>query len=150
MTIKERIEKEFIEAMKSKEQLKVSTLRMLKAAVKNREIEKGSDAGDADWLQVIQKLIKQRRDSVEQYEKGGRKDLADKERSEIAILEQYLPPAPSDEEIEKTVKEVIASVGASGPKDMGKVMKECMSRFSGSAVDGSKVSALVKKILSGN
>jgi len=130
--------------MKSKEAERLSVLRMMKAAVRNKEIDLRQELEDAQVLQVLLTLIKQHKDSVEQFTKGGRLDLANKEAAEIKVIEQYLPAAITDEEIESTVGAVIAETGATSAKDMGKVMKACMARFSGRPVDGSKVSALVK------
>jgi hypothetical protein len=130
--------------MKSKEAARLSVLRMMKAAVRNKEIDSRQELEDAQVLQVLMTLIKQRKDSVEQFAKGGRQDLADKESAEIKVIEAYLPAGVTDEEIASTISEVIAETGATSVKDMGKVMKACMARFSGRPVDGGKVSELVK------
>jgi uncharacterized protein len=148
MKIGERIEKEFVQAMRDKAALKLSTLRMLKAAVKNREIEKRGPLDDGEWIKTIQALIKQRKDSVEQYRLGKREELAAKEEGEIAILEGYLPAMLGDADLEKVIRAVIGDLAAAGPKDMGKVMKETMNRLAGQAFDGKRVSELVKQILS--
>lgn len=132
------------EAMKSRDQDVLGTLRMLKSALTMREIEKGRALDDGESLQVVSMLVKQRRDSVEQFTKGGRSDLADKETREIAILERFLPPAVGPEAIAEAVTAAIAETGASGARDFGKVMKAAMARLAGSTVDGKAVSAAVK------
>ena len=144
MRLREKISEDLIAAMKSKEAARLSVLRMMKAAVRNKEIDSRQELEDAQVLQVLMTLIKQRKDSVEQFAKGGRQDLADKESAEIKVIEAYLPAGVTDEEIASTITEVIAETGATSVKDMGKVMKACMARFSGRPVDGGKVSELVK------
>ena len=144
MRLREKISEDLIAAMKSKEAARLSVLRMMKAAVRNKEIDSRQELEDAQVLQVLMTLIKQRKDSVEQFAKGGRQDLADKESAEIKVIEAYLPAGVTDEEIASTISEVIAETGATSVKDMGKVMKACMARFSGRPVDGGKVSELVK------
>ena len=144
MRLRDKISEDLIAAMKSKEAARLSVLRMMKAAVRNKEIDSRQELEDAQVLQVLMSLIKQRKDSVEQFAKGGRQDLADKESAEIKVIEAYLPAGVTDEEIASTISEVIAETGATSVKDMGKVMKACMARFSGRPVDGSKVSELVK------
>jgi len=134
-------------AMKAKEAERLSVLRMMKAAVRNREIDSRQELDDAQAIQVFLSLIKQRKDSIEQFTKGGRLDLANKETAEIKVIEEYLPSAVTDEEITSAVDAVIAETGASSIKDMGKVMKACMMRFTGRPVDGGKVSELVKSRL---
>jgi uncharacterized protein len=136
------------EAMKSRDQDVLGTLRMLKSALTMREIEKGRALDDAESLQVVSMLVKQRRDSVEQFTKGGRTDLADKETREIAILDRFLPPAVSPEAIAEAVKAAIAETGATSAKDFGKVMKAVMARLAGATVDGKVVSDAVKAQLS--
>src|SRR5918911_2286123 len=131
MSLKERIVKDMTAAMKSKEAARLSTLRMVKAAVQNREIEKGGPLTDEEMAKLLQSLVKQRRDSVEQYEKAGRNELADKERAEIAVIEEYLPQAASREEIEQAVAAVIGELGATSLKDMGAVMKGVQARLAG-------------------
>jgi uncharacterized protein YqeY len=135
-------------AMKSRDQDVLGTLRMLKSALTMREIEKGRALDDGESLQVVSMLVKQRRDSVEQFTKGGRTDLADKETREIAILERFLPPAVSAEAIAEAVKAAIAETGAASAKDFGKVMKAVMARLAGATVDGKVVSEAVKAQLS--
>jgi uncharacterized protein len=147
MSLKERIVKDMTAAMKSKEAARLSTLRMVKAALQNREIEKGEPLTDEELTKLFQSLVKQRRDSVEQYEKAARAELADKERAEIAVIEEYLPKAASREEIERAVTEAIAETGASSMKEMGAVMKAAQAKLGGSA-DGRAVSEIVRAKLS--
>jgi len=150
MPISEQVQKDMVEAMKAKAELKLSTLRMVKAALKNREIDKRAPLNDQEAMAVLNTLIKQRRDSIEQFTKGGRQELADKEAAEIKIIEGYLPKAVGEEEIVATVRAVIAEMGSPGMKDMGTVMKNVMAKFaqSGARVDGKVVSETVKKELS--
>ncbi len=147
MKLREKINADLTAAMKAKEALRLSVLRMMKTAVKNKEIELRAELDDAQVIQVLSTLIKQRKDSVEQFTKGGRPELAEKEASEIKIIEEYLPAAVSGEDIETTVAEVIRETGASSPKDIGAVMKQCMARFSGKLVDGKTVNAAVRRRL---
>jgi uncharacterized protein YqeY len=144
MRLRDKISTDLTSAMKSKESGRLSVLRMMKAAIRNKEIDLRQELEDAQVMQVLVSQIKQHRDSVEQFTRGGRLDLAAKESAEIKIIEEYLPAAASDEEIEKAVDEVIRETGATSVRDMGKVMKGCMTRFSGRPVDGNKISALVK------
>ena len=147
MSLKERIVKDMTAAMKSKEAARLSTLRMVKAAVQNREIEKGGELTDEELSRLLQSLVKQRRDSVEQYEKAGRAELAEKERAEIAVIEEYLPRAATREEIEQAVAEAIAETGAASMKEMGAVMKAAMARLAGRNADGRAVNEAVKSKL---
>ncbi len=147
MRLRDKISEDLMSAMKSKEAERLSVIRMMKAAVRNKEIDMRKELEDAQVLQVLISLIKQRRDSIEQFAKGGRQDLVDKETAEIKVIEEYLPAGVTDEEIETTVVAVIAEMGASSVKDMGKVMKACMVRFVGRPVDGGKVSEIVKSKL---
>lgn len=147
MSLKERIVKDMTAAMKSREAARLSTLRMVKAAVQNREIEKGEPLTDDETAKLLQSLVKQRRDSVEQYEKAGRTELAEKERAEIAVIEEYLPQAASREEIERAVAEAIDETGATSLKEMGAVMKAAMSRLAGRNADGRTVNEIVKSKL---
>ena len=147
MSLKERIVKDMTAAMKSKEAARLSTLRMVKAAVQNREIEKGGPLTDEEMAKLLQSLVKQRRDSVEQYEKAGRAELADKERAEIAVIEEYLPRAATREEIEQAVSEAIAETGATSMKEMGAVMKAAMARLAGRNADGRTVNEVVRSKL---
>ena len=132
------------DAMKTRDQAVLATLRMLKSALTNKEIEKGRALDDAESLQVVASLVKQRRDSIEQFTRGGRSDLAAKEAREIAILEKLLPPAASPDAIAEAVAGAIAETGATGAKDFGKVMKAAMARLAGASVDGKVVSEAVK------
>lgn len=147
MSLKERITSDLTAAMKAKEAARLSTLRMVKASVQNREIEKGGELSDEEMTKALQSLVKQRRDSVEQYEKAGRAELADKERAEIAVIEEYLPRAASAEEIERAVEEALAETGASSMKEMGAVMKAAQARLAGRNADGRAVSEAVKRKL---
>ena len=144
MSLKERIISDMTAAMKARDAARTSTLRMVKAAVMNREIEKGGDLTDEEMRGALQSLVKQRRDSIEQYEKGGRQELADKERAEIEVIEAYLPQAASQEEIEEAVNQAISETGATSIRDMGKVMKAAQARLAGRSADGRVVSEAVK------
>jgi len=135
------------DAMKVHDATKLSTLRMLKAALMNREVEKRRTLDDAESLQVVSALVKQRKDSIEQFVSGGRQDLADKEAREIAILETYLPPAIDPAVLQAAVHAAIAETAATSPKDMGRVMKAVLARLSGQTVDGKVVSELVRSSL---
>lgn len=147
MTLTEQINTEIAGAMRAKETTRLSALRMLKAAVMNKSVEKGHDLDDTEVLQVIASQIKQRRDSVEQFSKAGRTDLVDKETGEIAVLERYLPPAASAEEIDAAVAAAIAETGATSPKDIGKVMKAVMPKLAGKHADGRAVNETVRRKL---
>ena len=149
MAVVEQIEKDLVAAMKAREELRLSVLRMAKAALMNKKIEVGKPLGDAEALAVLRTLIKQRRDSVEQFRKGKRDDLADKEEAEIKIIENYLPAGASEEEIEAAVAEAIQETGASTGKDVGKVMKAAMAKLAGKSVDGKRVSEKVRAKLGG-
>ena len=146
MSLKERIVKDMTAAMKERDAARTSTLRMVKAALQNREIEKGGELTDEETTKSLQSLVKQRRDSVEQYERAGRKELAEKELAEIAVIDEYLPRAASREEIEQAVAAVISETGAASMKEMGAVMKAVQARLAGSA-DGRTVSEVVKSKL---
>jgi uncharacterized protein YqeY len=137
------------DAMKRQDAAKLSVLRMLKAALMNREVEKARALDDAESLQVVASLVKQRRDSIEQFGKGGRQDLVDKETAEIKVLEAYLPPAADPAVVEAAVVAAIAETAATSAKDMGKVMKAAMARLVGQSVDGKIVNELVRKKLAG-
>jgi uncharacterized protein YqeY len=147
MALVDEVSRGITEAMKSRDQDVLGTLRMLKTALTNKEIEKGRALEDAEALQVVSTLVKQRRDSIEQFTRGGRADLADKESREIVILERFLPPAASPEVIDAAVARAIAETGASGTKDFGKVMKAAMAALAGTSVDGRQVSDAVKRRL---
>ena len=135
--------------MKARDQVRLDPLRMLKTALTNKQIEKGRDLDDAEALQVVASLVKQRRESIEQFRKGGRSDLVDKEAREIQILEAYLPPAMDTGELDALVQAAITETGATSPKDMGRVMKDLMPRLAGRGVDGKAVNELVRRKLGG-
>ncbi len=147
MTLTEQVNADLASAMRAKEPNRLVALRMLKTALTNKSIEKGRDLDDHEGLQVVGTLIKQRRDSIEQFEKGGRKDLAAKEAAEIAVLEGYLPPPVSEAELADAVEAAVAETGASSPKDMGTVMKAVMAKLAGRTADGRTVSDMVKRRL---
>jgi uncharacterized protein YqeY len=144
MTLKDQITADMTAAMKAKDTARTSTLRMLKAAITNREKESGGEISDEDVLRLLRSQVKQRRDSVEQYQKGGRPELADKEQAEIAIIEAYLPQGASQEDIDQAVAAAIADTGATSMKDMGAVMKAVMAKLAGKNADGKAVSETVK------
>jgi len=150
MTLTERVQKDMVDAMRAKEELRLSTLRMMKAALQMKRIDKRADLDEKEELQVFSTMIKQRKDSVEQFTKGNRPELAAKEASEIAIIESYMPKAIGEEDIVATVRAVIAEMGSPTMKDMGAVMKNVMAKFGGARVDGKLVSEAVKKQLSGS
>ena len=147
MRLRDKINEDLTAAMKARDAARLSVLRMMKSAVKNKEIEARQELEDTQAIQVLSTLIKQRQDSIEQFIKGGRNELAEKEAVEIKVIEEYLPTPISDEEIAAVVVEVIRLSGATSAKDMGSVMKQSMARFSGKLVDGKKVSAIVKQKL---
>jgi len=149
MTLMERISEDMKTAMRGKDTVRLGALRMAKAALMNREVERGRALDDIESQQVIASLIKQRRDSIEQFERGGRADLAAKEQAEIGLLEAYIPPPVDTAEVERAVDEAIRETGATSAKDMGKVMKAAMAKFAGAQVDGKAVSELVKRKLAG-
>jgi hypothetical protein len=136
-------------AMKARDQARLDPLRMLKAALTNKQIEKGRELDDAEALQVVTSLVKQRRESIEQFRRGGRSDLVEKETREIQILEAYLPPAMDAQELDTLVQTAITETGAMSPKDMGRVMKALMPRLAGRGVDGRAVNELVRRKLGG-
>ena len=147
MALIERIQKDLTAAMMSKDELRLSVLRMVKSALKYKEVEKVRPLDDAESLHVLQTLLKQRRESVEQFAKGGRQDLVDKETKEIAILEVYMPAAPSDAELNAAIEAAIAETGANSPKAMGAVIKAAQARLAGKTVDGKMLSDRVKERL---
>ena len=147
MPIVEDVNRAITEAMKARDPQRLVALRMLKTALMNREIERGHALDENESRQVVSSLVKQRRDSIEQFNKGGRQDLADKETAEIGILEGYLPPAVETAELERVVDEAIASTGAASAKDMGRLMKAVMAQLAGKTVDGKLVSELVRRKL---
>ena len=149
MTLAEQVNADITAAMKAKDAPRLSALRMLKAAIMNKGVEKGSDLNDAEVMQVVSSLVKQRRDSVEQFAKAGRTDLVDKETGEIAVLEHYLPPAASAHDIDAAVSAAIAETGANSPKDVGKVMKAVMPKLAGKNADGKVVNDAVRRKLGG-
>ena len=142
----EKIRTDLTEAMKAQEKERLSTIRMLQSAMKNEQINAGHELSDEEAMSVIRKAVKQRQDSVEQYTKGNRPELAAKEQAEIEVLKAYLPPELSDADLESGIREIIASTGAQSKKDMGKVMKEATARFKGRA-DGKKVQEIVSRLL---
>src|ERR1044072_5991580 len=149
MSLSKQIVTDLTTAMKAQDAARMSTLRMVKAAMMNRQIEKGSELDDEEMQKLLRSLVKQRRDSIEQYEKAGRQELVDKEQAEIDVIETYLPKAISKEEIEQVVAAVIAETGASSMKDMGKVMKAAQAARAGKNADGRVVSEVVKAKLAG-
>ncbi len=149
MALMDIVNKGIMEAMKARNQERLAPLRMLKTALMNREIERGRPLTEAEDLQVVSSLIKQRRESIEQFERGGRTDLAARESAEITVLEAFLPAAMGRDELERTIDEVVKETGATSPKDLGKVMKALMPRLAGTGVDGKAVNELVRGRLKG-
>jgi len=147
MKLRDKINGDLTAAMKEKAPLRLSVLRMMKSAIKNKEIDLRAELADAQVIQMLSTLIKQRKDSIEQFTAGGRLELAEKEAAEIKIIEEYMPAAVSGEEITRVVDEVVRETGASSPKDIGAVMKQCMARFAGKLVDGKTVNAAVRSRL---
>jgi uncharacterized protein len=149
MTLAERITSDLTAAMKAQDAARTSTLRMAKAALMNRQIDKHAALDDAEATRVLQGLVKQREDSAEQYTKGGRPELADKERAEIVVLKAYLPAEVTEEEVAAAVEKAVAETGATSPKDMGKVMKAALAALAagGKTADGRRVNEAVKKRL---
>ena len=151
MTISEQIEKDMVDAMRNRDELRLSTLRMVKSALSYKKVEKRAPLDDKETQQILSTLIKQRRDSIEQFTKGGRPELAEKEAAEIKLIEHYLPKAMGEEQIAEVVKATIAEMGSPSMKDMGTVMKNVMAKLqaTGARVEGKTVSELVKKGLGG-
>ena len=149
MSIVDEVSAAITDAMRKQDAARLSALRMLKAAFMNRSVEKGHALDDEEARQVVTALVKQRRDSIEQFTKGGRQDLADKEAAEIRVLEAYLPPAADPATVDRAIADAIAEIGATSPKDMGRVMKGTMARLAGQNVDGKIVNELVRKRLTG-
>jgi uncharacterized protein len=147
MALNDQVSADIAAAMKARDTSRLSALRMLKAAVMNKSVEKGRDLDDAEVLQVVASLVKQRRDSIEQFTNAGRTDLVDKETAELTVLQAYLPAAATPEEINAAVAEAIAETGASSPKDMGKVMKAVMPKLAGKNADGKAVNEAVRRTL---
>jgi uncharacterized protein YqeY len=149
LALVEQVSASIANAMKKHDAVRLSTLRMLKAALMNREIERGHTLDEGESLQVVASLVKQRKDSIEQFTQGGRPELADKEQAEIHILETYLPAAAEPAAVEQAVVDAIQETGATSPKDMGRVMKAVMTRLAGQTIDGKAVNELVRRKLAG-
>lgn len=149
MSLRQQIISDMTESMKAQTADRTSTLRMVKSAIVYREKEKGGELENEELMKLLRSLVKQRRDSIEQYEKGGRQDLADKEAAEIVVIEAYLPQAASQSEIEQAVSAAIAAAGATSMKDMGKVMKAVQEKLAGKNADGRMISEIVKAKLNG-
>jgi uncharacterized protein YqeY len=149
MSLVERVTQDIGGAMRQKDQAALAPLRMLKAALMNKEVEKGRALDEAESLQVVNALVKQRRDAIEQFTAGGRMDLADRERSEIAFLERFLPPAADPNAVAAAIESAIAETGATSAKDMGRVMKSVTAKLAGQTIDGRAISEAVKKRLHG-
>jgi uncharacterized protein YqeY len=148
-TLVEQVTHDIADAMKRKDQASLAPLRMLKAALMNREVEKKKALDDGDSVQVVNSLVKQRRDAAEQFTSGGRPELAATELAEVAFLQRYLPPAADEATVAAAIDAAVAETGAAGPKDMGKVMKAVTGKLAGLSVDGRAVSEAVKKRLAG-
>ena len=146
-TMLEQVTKDIGDAMKQRDQASLGPLRMLKAALMNKEVEKSRALDQSESIQVVNSLVKQRRDAADQFKAGGRQDLADKELAEITFLQRYLPPAADEAAIAQAIEGAIAETGAAGPKDMGKVMKAVQGKLAGLTVDGRALSEAVKKRL---
>lgn len=148
MSLLDEVTTAIADAMRKQDAVRLGALRMLKAALMNREVERGRALDDSEAAQVVASLVKQRKDSIEQFTKGGRQDLVDKETAEIRVLETYLPPAADRADIDRAIADAIAETGASSVKDMGRVMKAAMAKLAGQSVDGKTVNELVKQKLS--
>lgn len=144
MSLMQDVSTAIVAAMKQRDEQRLGALRLLKAALMNREVERGRALGPDEEVQVVTTLVKQRRESIEQFTRGNRQDLADKEQAELEVLQSFLPPALDDEALGRLVREAIAETGASSPKDMGRVMKAVMARIPPWAADGKAVSERVK------
>jgi hypothetical protein len=147
MTLLEEVSAGITTAMKARDQLTLDTLRMLKSALTMKEVEKARALDERESQQVVTTLVKQRRESIEQFTKGGRQELADKEAAEIVVLERFLPPAVPPEDIAAAIEQAVSETGAKGPKDIGAVMKATMARLAGRTVDGKAVNEAVRKRL---
>jgi uncharacterized protein len=147
MGLTDKVNADISAAMKARDAARLSALRMIKAAIMNKGVEKGGDLADAEVVQVIASLVKQRRDSIEQFAKAGRTDLVDKETAEITVLQEFLPPAATPEEVDIAVAAAIAETGASSPKDVGKVMKAVMPKLAGKHADGRTINEAVRRKL---
>lgn len=148
MTIQEKIQTQMADAMRNKDPLRLSVLRMMKTAVKNKEVEKMKPLDENEVIAVLNTLVKQRRDSIDQFRKGGREELAQKEEAEIGIIQEYLPAAASEEDIQQAIAQAIRETGAATMKDLGKVMKATLVLLAGKGADGARVSQMVKEKLS--
>src|SRR5262249_22789250 len=144
MAFQDRLQKDLQQAMRDKDELRLSVLRMMKAAIKNKEIETMKPLDEAGCFQVLSTLIKQRHDSAEQFRKGNRPELADKEESEIKVIEGYMPSAPSEVEMERAIAEAMAETGVTSLKQMGVVMKGAQAKLAGKRVDGKALSERVR------
>ncbi len=144
MSIVEQVEKDLVAALRAQEVLKLSVLRMMKAALMNKKVERGKDVDDAEALAVLKTLAKQRHESVEAFRKGGREEMAQKEEAEVKIVEAYLPAGASDEDIDAAVAAAITEIGATSAKDVGKAMKAAMAKLAGKNADGKRVSEKVR------
>ena len=147
MPLTEKIQSDLVQALREKDSLRLSVLRMVKAALTNKQVEQGKPLDETEAQSVLKTLLKQRRDSAEQFLKGGREEMARKEEREIAVIEEYLPAAATEAEISRAVAEAVRETGAVSLRDMGKVMKAALSRLSDKTVDGSRVSAVVRDTL---
>jgi len=147
MTLQDNIQSQIADAMRNKDTLRLSVLRMMKSAVKNKEVEKMKSLDEPEVLAVLNSLVKQRRDSVEQFRKGGREELAQKEEAEIKIVEEFLPAAATDDDVRNAIDAAIRETGATSVKDMGRVMKATLAQLAGKTADGGRVSQLVKERL---
>jgi uncharacterized protein YqeY len=149
MNLREQITADLTTAMRAKDAARLSTLRMVKAALQNCEIEKGAALDEAEMSKLLRSMLKQRQDSIEQFEKGGRQDLVEKEKAEVTVIEAYLPQPATREEIERAVAAAIAETGATTMKEMGAVMKAAQAQLAGKNADGRTVSEIVKAKLAG-
>lgn len=147
MSFSEQIQRDLQEALKARDDLRLNVLRMLKTALREREIEKGRALELEETVQVVQTLIKQRREAIEQFTRGGRADLAERESREVAVLERYLPPAPTEQELQEAIEAAIAETGVSSPRQMGVVIKAARQRLAGKAIDGRLLSERVRQRL---
>lgn len=147
MSLCQQIDQDLVQAMKAKDEVRLNTLRMIKTALKNRQVDVQHELSDAEVIQVMKSLIKQRQDSVEQYQQAGRSDLAEHEQNEIRIIEHYLPPMLSQADVERVVDETIQELGASSLRDMGQVMKAVMGKLATALVDGKMVNQMVRSKL---
>lgn len=149
MTLFERVTQEIADAMRQRDQASLGPLRMLKAALMNHEVTRGRSLDEAESLQVVNQLVKQRRDSIEQFKAGGRTDLADKEQAELTFLEKFLPPAADPAAVAAAIEAAVAETGATSAKDMGKVMKAVNTALAGQTIDGKALAEAVKRRLAG-